>query len=279
MKRLVVSQGIALARVGTARDGAGAAMVGFYTGTEPLAGVVWAGDDRAPLLSWTPAWADAPGGTYYIALTPAQTAALEVGTYSLSVRLADGSGELIRCLLEVEPSAGLAAPLFSYVTFQQMTTFSGGQIRRLQDDDDDETGFAEQRNQASLEFDALVLARYRPVPGRSRRYVAPDGTAPGPYRAFAPGPGGAAAPTRAEVAALLGTAAVIPNADIIECVARLALALVYLHAPGRDNPYREQGNAERQLALQAFRRALVEIDIDGDGVADVRLDQDACWLV
>lgn len=268
MIRLEVSQGIDLVKVGVARDGQGAVMSGVFTGMETLAGVVWAGDDRAPLVTWAPTWNDAANGAFNVALSAAQTATLDVGTYTLSVKVADGSNELLRCLLEIAPSAGLADPLFSYISFQEMMVFSGGQVGRLQDVVSDETGFAEQRNEASSQFDAMVLARYQPVPGRSRRY------ADGVYRGFS----GDAAPSRATIKALLGTDAVILNADVVECVAHLALSIIYLGPPGRDNPYRESGVSERSLGMQAFRRALVEIDTDNDGTADIRLDQDATFL-
>jgi hypothetical protein len=278
MERLKVSQGIALDRVGTARDSKGAAFTG-YTDSTVLAGVVWAGDDRAPLITFTPTWVDATLGTYHIQLTAAQTAALDVGSYTLTVRTADGAGELIRAVLEVGPSPGTAAPLFSYITYQQMMVFSQGQIDRLQDAVSDETGFAEQRNQASLEFDAWVLARYQPVPGRSRRYVESGGSGAGSYRTFAPGPANDPAPSRSTIRGYLGTTKLLLNADVVECIAHLALAIIYLGQPGRDNPYREQGNSERQLALVCFRRALVEFDTNADGVAEVRIDQDVTWLL
>jgi hypothetical protein len=160
-----------------------------------------------------------------------------------------------------------------------MMVFSQGQVERLQDAVSDETGFAEQRNQASQEFDSWVLSRYQPIPGRSRRYVNPEATGAGSYRAFAPGPTGDPAPSRSTIRSYLGTTKLLPNADVVECVARLALSIIYLAAPGRDNPYREQGNSERQLAIQCFRRALVEFDTNADGVAEVRIDQDVTWLL
>lgn len=276
MERWRVAQGIALSRTGTAVDAAGKAVTA-YTGAEEITGVIWAGDEAAPLITFAPAWLVPAQGTYAIALTPAQTAMLEPGTYTVDIRLADGSADFLRAQLDVLPSAGTAAPLFSYVTFGQLTRFAG-QVDRLQDAVADETGFAEQRAQASQDFDRMVLARYRPQPGRSRRYLAADGSAPGPYPVFAPGPGGAPPPTRAAVAALLGTPAVMVNADVVECVARLALSIIYLGQPGRDSPYRESGNSERGLALQAFRRCQVEIDTDADGVAELRLDQDVTFL-
>jgi hypothetical protein len=278
MQRLKVNQGIVLDQVGTARDSKGAVFTG-YTDSTVLAGVVWAGDDRAPLISFTPTWIDATQGTYSIQLSAAQTASLAVGSYTLTVRTADGAGELIRAVLEVGPSPGTAAPLFSYITYQQMMVFSQGQVERLQDAVSDETGFAEQRNQASIDLDAMILARYQPVPGRSRRYVTPDGSAAGPYRAFGPGPTGDPAPSRSTIRGYLGTTKLVLNADVVECVAHLALAIIYLGQPGRDNPYREAGNSERALALQAFRRALIEFDTNGDGVAELRIDQDITWLL
>jgi hypothetical protein len=279
MQRIKVSQGIAVDRDGVVKDGNGRAITGTYTGSEILAGVVWAGDDRAPLLTFTPTWTDAALGTYSFQLSAAQTASLDVGTYTVSIKLADGSGEVLRAVLEVGPSPGAAAPLFSYITYQQMMVFSQGQVERLQDAVSDETGFAEQRNHASLEFDAWVLARYQPVPGRSRRYVTPDGGGAGSYRAFGPGPTGDPAPSRSTIRGYLGTTRLLLNADVVECVARLALAIIYLGQPGRDNPYREAGNSERGLALQAFRRCLVEFDTNADGVAEVRIEQDVTWLL
>jgi hypothetical protein len=279
MERIKVSQGIGVYKVGVVVDGRGKPITNAYTGSEVFAGSVWAGDDRAPLISFAPTWLVPAQATYDLRLSPAQTATLEVGTYALSVKFADGSGEVLRALLEILPSPGTAAPLFSYITYQQMMVFSQGQVERLQDAVSDETGFAEQRNQASLEFDSWVLSRYQPIPGRSRRYVTSDGGGAGSYRAFGPGPTGDPAPSRSTIRSYLGTTKLLPNADVVECVARLALSIVYLAAPGRDNPYREAGNSERQLAIQAFKRALVEFDTNADGIAEIRVDQDITWLL
>jgi hypothetical protein len=279
MQRIKVSQGIAVDKDGVVKDGNGRAITGTYTGSEVFAGVVWAGDDRAPLLTFTPTWIDASLGTYNFQLPAAQVASLDVGTYTVSIKFADGSGEVLRAVLEVGPSPGTAAPLFSYITYQQMMVFSQGQVERLQDAVSDETGFAEQRAQASLDLDAMILSRYQPVPGRSRRYVDSAGSGAGSYRAFGPGPTGDPAPSRSTIRGYLGTTKLILNADVVECVAHLALAIIYLGQPGRDNPYREAGNSERALALQAFRRALIEFDTNGDGVAELRIDQDITWLL
>jgi hypothetical protein len=171
MERIKVSQGIGVYKVGVVADGRGKPITNAYTGSEVFVGAVWAGDDRAPLITFTPTWLVPAQATYDLRISPAQTATLEVGTYALNVKFADGSGEVLRALLEILPSPGTAAPLFSYITYQQMMVFSQGQVERLQDAVSDETGFAEQRNQASQEFDSWVLSRYQPVPGRSRRYV------------------------------------------------------------------------------------------------------------
>jgi hypothetical protein len=277
MKAWQVTQGIAGGPwVVVVRDGSGAVYTGF-SGVEALAGIIWSGDTKASLATFTPVWQDAATGKVVATIAKTTTAALAPGVYLVEIHVADGSAALFRGQLEVLASAGSGSAPFSYVTFDQMLEFAP-RAGRLFDTGSDETGFAEQRAQASLGFDRRVLLRYNPQPGRSRRYVSDDGTAAGPYLRYALGPGGVAAPTRAAIAGYLGTSAVIVNADVKESVARDALANIYDGEPGGGNPYREDAQRERTLAAQAFRRALVEFDTNADGVAEVRVDQDATWL-
>jgi hypothetical protein len=252
-------------------------IVSSYTGTEPLAGRIWTGDDQSPLVVLAPTWNNAAQGTIDVSILPAQSATLGVGLYSVDISLADNSADLFRGLLEVLPSPGSAPPLFSYVTPGQLTTFAG-QVGRLFDTVSDQTNFAEQRHQASVDLDRWIMNRYAPQPGRSRRYVDATGSGPGPYLIFAPSPDGSPAPSPATIASYLDTAKLLMNSDLVEAVAHQALAIIYLGQPGRDNPYREAGLAERQLALTAFQRAHVEFDTDGDGRPEIRIDQDVTYL-
>jgi hypothetical protein len=270
-----LAQGFAGSWTVTLRDG-NDQVVTTYTGAEPLAGAVWAGDGRLPLVDLLPVWLNPAAGQLTVPIAPADSAALEPALYRVEVYPADFSANFYRGSLEVLPAPGTEPTPFSYVTYDQMLMFAG-QAGRLQDLDADEAQFAAQRAQASQDFDRLVLNRYEPQPGRSMRYVSADGTTAGPYLRWSVGPAGEDAPGRAVLAGLLGSAAVILNADAVECVAQLALGQIYLGQPGRDNPYRDAGLAHRAAALEAFRRAFVEVDADGDGVADYRVDQDVVW--
>jgi hypothetical protein len=276
MASWILARGLAGAWTVTLRDSDGA-VVTSYLGTEAIAGTVWGGDDRVPLLTLSPTWDSAPDGTVTVPIPAAQSGTLEPGEYGVDVYLADMSANFYRGSLSILPSAGTDATPFSYATYQQMLAFAG-QVGRLQDLDTGEALFAPQLAQASTDFDRLVLNRYQPQPGRSMRYVSSGGTSPGAYLVWSPGPGGVDPPTRQQLAGFLGTAAVVVNADLIECVAQLALAQIYLGQPGRQNPYREAGEWHRAAAMDAFRRCFVELDTDGDGVADLRVDQDCIWM-
>jgi hypothetical protein len=261
-------------------DGEGNVISAQYDGSEPLFAPIWAGDDRTPLLTLAPTWfVDAGDGLLKIRaeLLPADSAQLEPGTYTLDVFQAGKVAHFYRGSLEILPSSGSASAPFSYIDFDTLATYAA-QVGDLLDAVQDQTNFAEQRAQASRDFDKMVLNRYRPIPGRSRRYVSADGLSPGPYAVFAPAADGSPAPTHDTLRGLLGTTAVVVGADMEEVVSHLALSIIYLGQPGTNNPYREAGSMHYGKAMAAFRACVVEIDTDADGVAEIRIDQDVTFL-
>lgn len=273
-----ITQGAALTFPAVIRDTFNAPITTF-TGSEPLTASVWPGETRAALFSPTAAWVTPGAGSISIHITAVQSAGVEPGQYELLVRLTT-SGQVVdayTCTLEVLAASGATASPASYVSFQNLTQFAP-RADRLINLSTDESGFALQCAQASREFDRKVLLRYNPQVGRSRRFVSADGTAGGPYLRYASSPDNSPAPTRQTIAGYLGTAALLVNADILEAVAREALAVIYQGEPGAQNPYGASAPQERNLAMAAFRRALIEIDTNADGIAEIRIDQDVTYL-
>lgn len=280
-----VTAGAALTIDVTLRDSNGA-IVTDYDGSQALSTSVWAGGERSTSFAATTTWVVPASGTISIAIDDDDTADLEPGRYQLLTRLDDAGTtvDVYRCSIDILEAPGTGTAPFSYITADKMREFAP-EIGRLLDEAD-ETNFAEQLNQASLEFDRLVLNRYCPQIGRSRRYTSLDGTTSGAYLRFAPGPEDADAPTRDDLASWLGTPAVVVSADVAECLAHLALSIIYSGEAGRDNLYRQTGGSERALAAACFRGVYLEVDTDlldvGDRPTDRvrgRFHQDITWLV
>jgi hypothetical protein len=243
-----------------------------------LEAVVWSGDDREPVVTNTPTWADSgpPDGTF--SLSPAETASLDPGEYTVDVYPLGRANHYATTRINILAGPGHGAAPFSYITYGQLLMFAPD-LPKLFDGETEQSQFAEARAQGSQEFDDLVLARYQPVPGRSRRYLSADGTAAGNYLAYSDGPNGEPSPSRSELAGWLGTTALVMKADVVECVAHLTLDVIYRGQPGKSNPYQEQGTTAKAQAMDAFRRCIVELDTDDDGTADLRVDQDATWMI
>jgi hypothetical protein len=147
---LTCEYGRAVSYTVTLRDANGSPITTTYAGTEALAGKVWAGDDRASLVTPTVAWASAADGTLTVSMTSAQTDDLSPGTYVLSVDLTDGGEpyECFRAWLRVEAVAGAATAGTTFCTFDDMIDVAGDLVEDLQNRAD-VAGFAEQREEAA----------------------------------------------------------------------------------------------------------------------------------
>lgn len=134
-----------------------------YAGTESLRGKVWAGDDQAEAVTFTPTWSVAASGTVAFTLSAVNTALLTAGsTYTLAVDVQDGGTwyEVVRTWLAVASRPGATTALTTYCTFDDMRQVAGAHIGNLLTEAD-QAGFAEQRHRARVEFERLLQSRYR----------------------------------------------------------------------------------------------------------------------
>jgi hypothetical protein len=271
----------------TAMSG-GRAITGTFQSGDALSATVWRGEDQSALFNPTVSWIDAAAGTINLTITAAQlaTAAVTAGTYFVKVLVTptiDGQPRAVHFgTIRFLAGGGSAAAPVVFATWEDMTQYSP-QIEKLQDQDTDQTQFAEERAKARAQTIQRIINRYRPVPGRSRRYMDEERLTAGPYLVFAGSPDGSAAPSPTDLAAWLAgidpaTPHLVLNDDIVEFNARYAAALVYGAQPGRDNAYQQQAGTDYRLAESAWNRAMIEIDTDGDGAADIRVDRDVIYL-
>lgn len=267
----------------------GVALTGVFSSSDAVSAEVFAGDGQPVLFNPAATWISASAGTIKVTITAAQvaTAGITPGEYLLRIfvtPVSDGQPRMVALKsIEFTPAPGSDTAPTAYATYRDLGAYTP-EIDRLQSQLEDLSQFARQRHVARTETDNRILDAYRPTPGRTRRMYDADRTASGPYgpyylteadRAdpdFTP-------PTAAEVKAALAAGGLQLNADIVEFNARYAAALVYGAQPGANNPYQQLGQQERALAERAWSRATVEIDMDADGTADMRLGRDVTWLV
>src|SRR4051812_6605864 len=91
MERWQVPRGARESRTVPIVDGGGNPIA--CAGTELLSCVVWAGADRSPILTTTPAFLAAALGTTTVAFTGAQTAALAPAKYRFDCTVTGDDGE------------------------------------------------------------------------------------------------------------------------------------------------------------------------------------------
>jgi hypothetical protein len=266
----------------TLEDSSGAVITTF-PGTDALTCRIWSGLDQATLASPTATWVNPLAGTIALRISAANLAGLLPGMYRIEGHVAHG-GELFTFLdgsLQVTASPGTVAALSVYCTYNDVLLYAP-QIGRLQDQQADLAQFAGERARACSWTNETILDGYRPQPGRARRHLNEAGTAAGPYlRWVASGPAGAAAPTTAQMRAYLATAGALRlTAKVVEANAHMAIAIVYVNQPGKDNPYHQLGVMHHVKANELLEQAVIEVDTTSpvDGVYDIRVGQDVTWL-
>jgi hypothetical protein len=239
---------------------------------------VWAGDDQEPLFHPTVTWIDALTARAKLAIAAAQTAGLEPGLYRLDVFVTPPGQRfpLFDGYLELDEAPGLGTAPSVYCTYSDLLKYAP-EVAKLAARSD-QSKFAEQRHAARLLFESMVLDRYRPQPGRTRRYVDASGLNAGPYLRYADPPAGSTVPTTAEIAADLTANALIVSEDVVRCNALLAAAFVYQAQPGRDNVYQQLGQQAMKDAQAQFEQTTLEFDADSDGTPEIRIDRDATFL-
>jgi hypothetical protein len=265
---LAVQQGLGSSWTLQLRDAAGKAYVsppGPYSGSEALACSVRSGQDQPALFTLTPTWLSAAAGTITLPIPGSVHATLDVGRYLGCVSLEDGSADLIEFFLEVQYSAGTAAALTSYASFQEMLDRAPS-IEKLQKPTD-LAGFARQRYKARQWFEDL-LHRHWTDTGCWSGFGFWGG-----YRGSANT--GQVVSHRsgrrsAELQTWLDADRLDVTEPVIEAVTCYAIALVYERAiEAKDTA--GYGAAARRFFGRAESAALgitAEIDSDGDGTND-----------
>jgi len=123
---------------------------------------VWAGDDRAALLTITGDATDAATGYFAVAFDSADTADVPEGTYRYEVLAAEG-GKTVTIFdgrIRFTATAGSATAQPTYCTYEDMLRLAPW-LDDLADPDEDQIGFAEQRAEARKWLDNLAQKHYR----------------------------------------------------------------------------------------------------------------------
>lgn len=226
----------------------GRAITGLV-GNETLSGVVWAGDDRAPLFTPTVAWYAGSTTDVVISGTNLQTD-VEPGEYPIEVTVGTSTAVVARLVVSARPAAATAPK--DYCSLDHMFLYGGAWLRSLQTKND-QAGFAEQRGRARSIIDDWILDRVCVgLPIGSDDYAARRATWKGYLDANGLRIGGA-----------------YPD-KIIEVAARLALAMVLDGQLGEKSPtaYQDQADKQRAMALDLWRSSVIQIDTNADGTAD-----------
>lgn len=246
-------------------DSDGLAVAGL-TGSEPLAGSVWTGEDEAASFAPACTWYDAANAVAKVAVAGSQTSALSAGLYALLVRITTGSGtsDAIRGTLRLRPSPGTATPRPVYSTFQRMLNRAAW-LGRLQQTDAGLTGFAEQRADAREWLDDLILRHFRSGNLGASAYPCTAQWGAGFQRT---------GQTNPYLKGLLAANKLIVTPKVEEAVTLYAIGLAARAQVGQD-PKSEYPALARQFLAWARSKALcltAEIDSNGDGVGEMTIE-------
>jgi hypothetical protein len=137
-----------------------------YTGNEPVRAVVWAGDDRAPILSAATATFDpdqALLGQTTVIINGSATASITPGYYLIrcEIFLSGAWFEYFSGWLNLKRAPGLSVPSTVYCTLQDMMDRAGEWLPGLMSVSET-TNFEAERLQARQEIDRVVVSRNRP---------------------------------------------------------------------------------------------------------------------
>jgi hypothetical protein len=130
-----------------------------FLATDVLTPIVWPGDDMPAVASPAASWIDATIAAYQVSFGPSDLAPpLLPGVYRIRVMARRGSDvvEIYRDSLEVVVTEGAGVTAAAYCTFEDMATECNW-IAQFQDDNEDQTGFLEQRVKARNWMDSLIL--------------------------------------------------------------------------------------------------------------------------
>lgn len=236
--------------------------------TDTLAVAIWPGDDRAPVSTPVAAWDPANGPPdYSIQLAPADTLAVEPGTYKVRVTATRGpdSPEILRDTIEILAAPGVAVSRPVYCTFEDMTDVCSW-IGQYLDTSEDQAGFLAQRAEAREWMDGLILKAsptgFAGVTSRQSYWTWSGGTSD-------PWAGRGLAADRKLAEYLAADYLVIAGpigAPVVRACANYAVARVFGSMPD-PNLLRFAGLFMRKAQNEAATM-VAELDINGDGTSE-----------
>jgi hypothetical protein len=232
-----------------------------FDASVPISARAWPGDDQAVLLEPAAAWTDAPACKVRISVVDADTADVEPGVYRCQVvaELAGRAVPIAEAAFVVLAAPGTAVAPKVYCTagdLHRECTWIG----QFLNVGEDQAGFAEQRAEAREWFDDLILAG-RPSTGYSQRF-------PG---VLTWGRGGLLAdPWLTAILAGGGLMLTGPRGrKAVRANAYYALSRILGTMIGPGDKLAAQGRLYAVRAANAVKSMVVELDADGDGVADL----------
>jgi hypothetical protein len=242
-------------------DGQGAPVTTFTAGAA-LAAAVWAGDQQEAAFAPTVAWVDAAAGTVRLTFAAADTADLAPGSYP--VQLTITASGLVRknnvATLQILASPGADTAQAVYCTAEQLLNHVPWLDELL--GSDDQAGFAEQRAMAREWFDDLVAARYAAESGGSLQFT--------PYL---PGTAYGGNGSEAYIREQLDENKLVVRPWVVRAVSYYAAGEILRHQVGtRDKTsYQVLGDRYMADARDLARQHYAELDVDADGVAEIRV--------
>jgi hypothetical protein len=239
-----------------------------FAGTETLSARVWAGDDQASLFAPTVVFIAAGSGTMKLTVAASQTTGLTVGIYRLQV-LSTASGrtfEVADLRLELTHVPGSAIPPAVYGTFQDCLQYAAW-MNTLADQKEDTSGFVTQRGRARSWLDDILVSRFKYL-----SYAPSPGT-PGFGAWMMQGWGRDPIPSK-WLRDQLASNFLIVRDQTREIVAKKAIAFVCdQQIDGSDeNPYTTLASRFHWQAENLVKVYRAEVDLSGDGFADVLIN-------
>jgi hypothetical protein len=250
-----------------------------FLSTDILSATVSAGQDQPVLLTLFPTWVDPAAATYMVSLDDADTAALKPALFQIQVTAtrAGRTAVIANAQLEVQPSAGAAAAIPIYGTFQDMLLYASW-IQAIQSEND-LAGFLGHRGRARTWLDDALVDRFK------IRSVGMQLGDPG-SGAFFMGFPLDTQPTKwfrgilAENTGVGGSSALIVTGTVKEAVSKMAIHYVLADQVTRDpeSPYIKLAGGFARAAVSCLKSLRAEVDINGDGYGEYIVNMGATDL-
>lgn len=226
------------------------------------------GGEEASIFSPTVAWISAVAGTFTISVAAGQTAALDVGFYTMQVFVLNAGLKQAAFdgQLEILPTVGTVTAPVAWCSYEDLLLYSD-QIKALRARGGvDVTGFLGQRAKETSELSRDIVLRYRPTPG----FVRVRSNTMNPVVGMDVASPTAVAPSKADLTAALAAGGLILETKLREIVARRTIALIFSRQEtgGNAQVYRQESIDQRAMADELFRCYQAQVDLDNDGMPD-----------